>query len=109
VKSITPGGLAQRLDNGATPFLLDVREPDELVDDGCLAGSVNIPMDEVEDRLGEIPTDREIVVYCHLGARSAHITKKLNALGYDRAMNLTGGYDAYLEAPFLSTSETSSE
>jgi rhodanese-related sulfurtransferase len=95
VKSITPGGLAQRLDSGATPFLLDVREPDELVDDGCIPGSLNIPMDEVEDRLGEIPTDREIVVYCHVGARSAHITKKLNALGYDRAVNLTGGHDAW--------------
>jgi adenylyltransferase/sulfurtransferase len=109
VKSITPGGLAQRLDNGPPPFLLDVREPEELVDDGCIAGSVNIPMGEVEDRLGEIPIDREIVVYCHLGARSAYVTKKLNALGYDRAVNLTGGYDAYLAAPFSSTSETSSE
>ncbi|MGA8386263.1 MAG: rhodanese-like domain-containing protein [Candidatus Cybelea sp.] len=95
MKSITPGGLAQRLDSGAAPFLLDVREPDEVVDDGCIAGSVNIPMDEVEDRLGEIPTDREIVVYCHLGARSAYITKKLNALGYDRAVNLTGGHGAW--------------
>jgi rhodanese-related sulfurtransferase len=109
VKSITPGELAQRLDNGATPFLLDVREPDELVDDGCIAGSVNIPMGEVEDRLGEIPTDREVVVYCHVGARSAYITKKLNALGYDRAVNLTGGHDGYLRARFSSTSETSSE
>ncbi|MGA8663436.1 MAG: rhodanese-like domain-containing protein [Candidatus Cybelea sp.] len=95
MKSITPGGLAQRLDSGAAPFLLDVRDPDEVVDDGCIAGSVNIPMDEVEDRLGEIPTDREIVVYCHLGARSAYITKKLNALGYDRAVNLTGGHGAW--------------
>jgi rhodanese-related sulfurtransferase len=107
VKSITPGELAQRLNNGATPFLLDVREPEELVDDGYIAGSVNIPMGEVEGRLGEIPTDREIVVYCHVGGRSAHITKKLNALGYDRAVNLTGGHDAYLEAS--STSEKSSE
>ena len=41
------------------------------------------------------PTDREIVVYCHLGAGSAYITKKLNALGYDRAMNLIGGLDAW--------------
>ncbi|MFY9738145.1 MAG: rhodanese-like domain-containing protein [Candidatus Cybelea sp.] len=95
MKSITPSRLAQRLDNGTAPFLLDVREPDELVDDGCIAGSVNIPMDEVDDRLGEIPTDRDIVVYCHLGGRSAYVTKKLNALGFDRAVNLAGGHDAW--------------
>jgi rhodanese-related sulfurtransferase len=95
VKSITPNGLAQRLDSDTTPFLLDVREPDELVDAAGIAGSVNIPMDEVEDRLGEIPTDREVVVYCHRGVRSAYITQRLNALGYDRAVNLTGGHDAW--------------
>jgi rhodanese-related sulfurtransferase len=95
VKSITPRGLAQLVGKGAAPFLLDVREPAELVDEGCIAGSVNIPMDEVEGRLGEIPTDREIVVYCHRGARSAYIAKKLNALGYDRVVNLTGGHDAW--------------
>jgi rhodanese-related sulfurtransferase len=96
VKSISAGELAQRLDSGAAPFLLDVRQPEELADDGAIAGSLNIPMDEVEERLGEIPIDRDIVVYCHIGARSAYVTKQLRALGYDRAVNLIGGYDAWL-------------
>jgi len=66
--------------------------------DGVIPGSVNIPMDDVELRLREVPADRDVVVFCHLGVRSAHITKRLNELGYDRAMNLRGGLDAWLRA-----------
>jgi rhodanese-related sulfurtransferase len=98
VKSISAAELALRLNDGAGSFLLDVREPEEMVD-GVIDGSVNIPMAEVEHRLNELPTDREIVVICHLGARSAYIAKKLHALGYDRVMNLSGGVDAWLAAP----------
>ena len=75
--------------------MLDVREPAELAD-GAIAGSVNIPMDEVAHRLEELPNDRDIVVVCHLGGRSTKITALLNKLGYDRAINLTGGMDAFL-------------
>lgn len=74
--------------------MLDVREPEELPD-GVIAGSINIPMDEVETRLAELPTDRDIVVICHLGARAAYITTLLNALGYERAINLSGGMEAW--------------
>ena len=98
MKSISASELERRLSGDAVPFLLDVREPEEMAD-GVIAGSVNIPMEDVEQRLGELPRDRDIVVVCHLGARSAYITKKLNALGYDRAMNLIGGMEAWLEEP----------
>jgi len=89
------GELRRRLDGGAPPFLLDVREPDELPD-GVIAGSVNVPMRELKHRLGELPADRDIVVICHVGARSAYVTQQLNALGYDRAVNLEGGMDAWI-------------
>lgn len=95
VKSIPVSELRGRLDDGAPLFLLDVREPEEL-EDGVIAGSMNIPMREVKQRLGELPTDRDIVVICHLGARSAYVTKELNTLGYDRAVNLDGGVDAWI-------------
>jgi rhodanese-related sulfurtransferase len=75
--------------------MLDVREPEELMD-AVIPGAVNIPMDEVEPRLRELPTDRDIVVICHLGQRSEFIANRLNALGYERAMNLSGGMDAWL-------------
>lgn len=94
VRSISTDELKRRLLNREAPFLLDVREPEELAD-GVIAGSVNIPMDELETRLAELPKDRDIVVICHLGARSAYVTTALNGLGYDRAMNLNGGTEAW--------------
>ena len=75
--------------------MLDVRDPEEMAD-GVIPGSINIPMNHVGEHLHELPTDRDIVVICHLGSRSAHVTRQLKALGYDRAMNLAGGIDAWL-------------
>lgn len=92
---MSAGELRQRLKNEAAPFLLDVRQPEEMRH-GRVAGSVNIPMGEVEDRLDELPSDRDIVVICHVGERSGYVTRRLNALGYERAVNLRGGMDAWL-------------
>ncbi|HLX25472.1 MAG TPA: rhodanese-like domain-containing protein [Candidatus Cybelea sp.] len=95
MRSITPDGLKRRIDGDEAPFMLDVREPEEMAD-GVIPGSVNIPMDDVEQRLHELPTDREIVVICHMGLRSAYVARRLEALGYDRVSNLSGGVDAWL-------------
>jgi rhodanese-related sulfurtransferase len=95
LSSISPEELQRRLNADDVPFMLDVREPEEMAD-GVIPGSVNIPMGDVAQRLRELPKDRDIVVICHLGQRSAHITTQLNALGYDRAVNLNGGVDAWL-------------
>lgn len=95
MKSISANDLKRRLDGSTRPFLLDVREPQEMAD-GVIAGSVNIPMDDVDQRLHEVPRDRDIVVICHLGMRSASVAKMLESLGYDRVVNLSGGMDAWL-------------
>ena len=95
MKSITPEQLKRQITSAAVPFMLDVREPEEMAD-GVVPGSVNIPMDEVEQRLGEIPAEREIVVICHLGVRSMRVAQRLKALGYDRVANLRGGVDAWV-------------
>ena len=97
LKTISAVELDLLLSSGAAPFLLDVREPEEVAEDGAIVDSINIPMDDVERRLSEIPIDRDIVVICHLGARSACITTILNALGYDRAVNLRGGMEAWFK------------
>ena len=55
--------LKKRLDAGEDVFLLDVREPGELEEIGTIEGYVNIPMDQLEARLSEIPKDRPIVLY----------------------------------------------
>lgn len=74
--------------------LLDVREPFERRL-AVIAPSIHIPMDEVPERLVEIPKDREIVVYCHTGVRSAMIAGYLEGEGYPSVANLDGGIDAW--------------
>ena len=86
----------RRIDGGA--MLLDVRNPDEWVA-GRAAGAIWIPMGEIGARQDEIPTDREIVVVCKSGGRSARVTAALVGAGYD-ATNLAGGMEAWAAAGF---------
>jgi adenylyltransferase/sulfurtransferase len=74
--------------------LLDVREPweAELVQ---IPGSLLIPMSHIPERIGELDSDAETVVYCHLGVRSARVLEFLEQNGFSHARHLTGGVDAY--------------
>ena len=74
--------------------LLDVREPWEVAL-GALPEALTIPMNELPDRLDTLPADRPLVVLCHHGQRSAHVTAWLHRRGYDNAVNLDGGIDAW--------------
>jgi rhodanese-related sulfurtransferase len=76
--------------------LLDVREQEEW-DAGHVDGSQHIPIGELLGRLAEIPTDREVVVVCRVGSRSAQVTAYLGQQGYDM-VNLTGGLEAWVAA-----------
>jgi NADPH-dependent 2,4-dienoyl-CoA reductase/sulfur reductase-like enzyme/rhodanese-related sulfurtransferase len=76
------------------PLLIDVRTPQEFAA-GNIPSAVNIPVDELRDRLGEIPRDREIVVYCQIGQRGYLATRILRQAGLS-ASNLAGGYTTYL-------------
>ena len=76
--------------------LVDVRENAEW-QQGHVAGSRHIPMGELVARIGEVPTDRPVVVVCHSGHRSAQVTAWLVAQGYDAA-NLDGGLVAWAQA-----------
>jgi rhodanese-related sulfurtransferase len=75
-------------------LLLDVREPYER-DLARIEPSIHVPMNDVPQRLPEIPRDRTLVVYCHGGARSAMIAGFLESRGYTRVANLKGGIDAW--------------
>ena len=75
------------------PFLLDVRSADEFAD-GAIPDAINIPVDEIRDRLTEIPRDRPITVYCSIGKRSYIATRILLQHGY-QASTLNGGYKTY--------------
>lgn len=79
---------------GATGALvLDVRDPDEFME-GHLPGAVNLPLNEIRDRMSELPRDREISIYCGVGQRAYYATRILRQNGY-AASNLSGGFQTY--------------
>ena len=78
---------------GRAHVLVDVREPREHAA-GSIGGDVLIPLGQLPDRAGELPTDRPIVVYCQSGGRSARAAALLRRLGRE-AHNLAGGYVAW--------------
>jgi rhodanese-related sulfurtransferase len=72
--------------------VLDVRSAEEFHGpDGHIAGSLLIPLLELERRRGEIPVGRPLVVVCHSGSRSALATQQLLKGGLERVANLRGG------------------
>ncbi len=74
-------------------FLLDTRTPFEYKQ-GHAEGFVNIPVDELRERIDEIPADKRIYVMCQSGLRSYVATRILSNLGYD-CYNFAGGYRFY--------------
>ena len=78
-------------------FLLDVRD-DEEWHAGHAEGAHHVPMMELLARLDEVPTDRDVVVVCKVGARSAQVTAYLVGQGWDRVRNLDGGMLAWVGA-----------
>lgn len=77
-------------------FVLDVRTPQEYAA-GHIAGSVNIPLDELRERLGELPKDTAITVTCAVGLRGYIAARILVGHGF-KALDLTGGYRMYATA-----------
>jgi|SRR6056297_1403045 len=89
-KEMTPADFVARSTDEPAPLLLDVREEWELAI-AAVEGATHMPMDEVPDRLGELARDRDIVVLCRSGVRSAHVARYLEQRGFDRVWNLAGG------------------
>ena len=92
MRQISPAQLAQRLNDAQqpAPLLLDVREPWEL--EICwIEGSVAMPMGSVPARFPELDRDRETVVICHHGGRSAQVCMFLERQGFSSVINLAGG------------------
>jgi rhodanese-related sulfurtransferase len=95
MREITPRELSRRLDDdGTSLLLLDVREAEERAI--CqLAGAMHVPMGDVPARLHELDPDREIVVYCHHGQRSAAVVAFLERHEFANVANLAGGIDRW--------------
>ena len=95
-RCILPSELKVRLDAGARPERLDVREPWEYKL-ARIEGSRLIPMGELSERVSELDPAAETVVICHHGARSAYVTRALQQAGFVKVINLEGGLDAYAD------------
>ncbi|NTU78559.1 MAG: rhodanese-like domain-containing protein [Chloroflexales bacterium] len=98
--NISVQDLKSALDSGEKLLLLDVRTPEEYTGDGHVAGSLLIPVDQVQARLGELPKDTPIVCICRSGNRSRVACETLAANGYAGLRNVEGGMRAWASAGY---------
>jgi rhodanese-related sulfurtransferase len=89
--------LAEAMAGRDAPLLVDVRtDPERAV--AVIEPSLHVGLDRFVERApAEIPTDREVVVYCHVGARSAQAAVWMKANGWPQVRSLAGGIDAWSE------------
>ncbi len=78
-----------RIDGQEALFILDVRQPDEFKG-GHIAGAKLIPLNELGQRMQELPMDKDILCVCRSGSRSSAAMRQLTQSGY-KALNLRGG------------------
>ncbi|PKO08507.1 MAG: hypothetical protein CVU40_15115 [Chloroflexi bacterium HGW-Chloroflexi-2] len=98
--TMAPDALNTELIENPDLFVIDVREPSELEENGHIPGAVNIPVKTLVDNPALLPADLDapIVVYCKSGTRSTFAWTILNLLGYTNVRNMTAGMDGWLKA-----------
>jgi adenylyltransferase/sulfurtransferase len=96
--SITPEQLRQRIEDGKFTCLLDVREPHEL-EISRIRGveSINIPYRQVVERMNELDTSQDIVVFCRFGLQSLKAIRELQKHGFKKLLNLEGGINHWAQ------------
>lgn len=94
--SITTAELRDLLDSGLKGLLIDVREPHEHAI-ANIEGARLIPLATLEGEIANLPKDQDIYVHCKSGMRSARAVNLLRANGFTRAINVSGGIDAWLK------------
>lgn len=82
---VDPAKAHELVAQGAT--LVDVRSPEEFAG-GHIDGAINVPVGEIANRMGEIPKDKVVVVYCRSGARSSRAKGALQEAGYKEVYDL---------------------
>ncbi|MCL1937538.1 MAG: DsrE/DsrF/DrsH-like family protein, partial [Candidatus Azobacteroides sp.] len=78
--------------------ILDVRTPEETAGGQVIQGSMNIPLDELRERLDEIPQNKPVYIYCAIGLRGYLALQILTQRGFTQVKNLSGGYKTYYTA-----------
>jgi len=96
VPEVTVEQMKAKMDRGEDFFLLDVREPNEF--QICrIEGAKLIPLGELAQRTGELDKNREMIVHCKMGGRSAKAVSLLQERGFNRVSNLKGGILAWID------------
>lgn len=86
-------------------FVLDVRTPIERAV-GKFEGSSNIPLEELRNRINEVPKDKKVIVYCAKGLKSYFASRILMQNGYENVYSLSGGYLLYKQVLWDRKNET---
>jgi adenylyltransferase/sulfurtransferase len=87
--------LKRRLDAKEDLFILDVREPNEY--QICNLNGHLIPLNDLPRRINELDADKEMIVHCRSGVRSAKAVDFLRQAGFEKAKNLAGGILAWAD------------
>ena len=93
---VSPRDVKQMLDDGDDFLLLDCREPSEI--EACtIGGAMHVPMGEIPARLQELAEhdEKPVVVYCHHGQRSMHVTAFLRKHDFEDVKSMAGGIDLW--------------
>lgn len=80
--------------NDPDSFLIDVRTAKEF-EEKTIEGAVNIPVDELRERINEIPTDKTLYVFCEIGLRGYLAQRILRQRGFKNVYNLSGGFSLW--------------
>ncbi len=98
IESLTASKAKEKLKASQRAILVDVREPYEF-NAAHIAGAKSIPLGELSEHIENLPKNKEIIVICATGSRSASATKMLARAGY-KAFNVSGGMFAWQRAGF---------
>ncbi|MDN4094596.1 MULTISPECIES: rhodanese-like domain-containing protein [Bacillales] len=94
VKNIKADELSKQFTNNSKKVIIDVREPREY-ENGYIPGAINIPLSQIKGRMKDIPTDKDIFLYCQSGMRSKQAARILTKGGFKNLFNLQGGIMAW--------------
>lgn len=74
--------------------IIDVRTPNE-VKNGTIPNAIAIPLEELRQRVNEIPKDKMLITYCRVGMRGYMAQRILDQSGFNNVYNLSGGFETY--------------
>ena len=96
IKEITVTELKNKFENNEDFMLLDVRNIQEVLY-SKIENSIHIPMNDIVDRINELDSNKEIIIQCKSGKRSARVCEYLMTQNFNNVKNLTGGIIAWAD------------